>query len=351
MIYLFNLLLVPIYYLIINGTIRERGKANKRFAIVVGIHAVLFRALANPYNYVDTDLYAEAYQNLADMSWIEFLLYGKDWGVGYVFFNWILGFLNSDPQFLFATLSVISIVPVVWFYYKTSDNMLLSMIIYLTYPMMYYMGFGVVRQHAAIAFALLSLYYIDRYKISIPLALLACSFHTSAILILPFFIWRKFDVKKMGIIKYSVLIAVGLAAIAFVAPIVIGYIDSSKYDDALDAGTNRNIVPVILLGSLLCMVIWNKLKERVVKKSDLEILSFLMYGLIIAFFGMGMASLGRASLYFIYVVPVVVTWLSRSPSGMKSINRIYTFMVFVLIGILLYLGYQPKMYDYSFYWD
>lgn len=344
-------MLVPLYYLFINSIIKDKKKALKSFAILIGIHAVLFRALANPYNYVDTEGYAKAYQNLSDMSWSIFLLYGEDWGVGYVLLNLLLGYISSDPQVLFVTLSVISIVPVVWFYYKTSNNMLLSMMIFLTYPMMYYMGFGVVRQHAAIAFALLSLYYIDKYKVSIPLTLLACSFHTSAILILPFFVWRKLDIKKMGIIKYLILIVIGVLSVSIVGSLVIDYIGSSRYEDVLDEGTNSNVVPVILVGSLLVMSAMNKLRYYINDKRNLGILSFLMYGLIIAIFSMGMASLGRASLYFIYVVPVIITWLSKYHSKFKSVNTIYIFMVFVLIGIQLYLGYQPEMYDYSFYWD
>lgn len=351
MTYLFNLLLVPIYYLLIHGTIRDKQKANKYFAFIVCTHAVLFRALANPYNYSDTEFYALAYQDLADASWIEFLLYTKEWGVGYIFLNWILGHINSDPQFLFASLSVISIVPVIWFYYKTSNNLLLSMMIYLTYPMMYYMGFGVVRQHAAVAYVLLSLYYIGEYNKSIPLALLACSLHTSAILALPFFFWRKFNIKKIGIVGYSVFVIIGLFAISFIAPLVIKYFEVSRYDDALvEEGTRNNVVPVVLMGSLLVMSAINGLKKKL-EPRKFEILSFLMYGLIIAIFSMGMDQLGRATIYFFYVIPVTVTWLSKYNPKNKLINTLYIFMVFVLIGILLYRGYEPGRYDYSFYWD
>lgn len=350
MVYLINLLIIPIYYIIIHN-LECKQKAHKHFAILVCIHATLFRALANPYNYVDTVNYAAAYESLSEMSWMEYLLYGKEWGVGYVFLNFILSHICSDPQFLFVTLSAITVIPIVWFYYKTSGNILLSMLIFLTYPMLYYMGFGVVRQHAAAAFVLLSLLYMNNFKIAFPLMLIASSLHTSAVLVLPYFLWRKINVQKMSNMRYILLLVVGVLLMGVLGPIVLEFMDTGRYDDALEAGENRNIVPVLLLGSLIYISILNRVKYKISSAIEIDVLSFVMYGLVIALFSMGVSTMGRATIYFIYALPSVITWQTKLNPKNRSVNNLYIVMVFILITYLLIHGYQPGVYDYSFFWE
>ncbi len=53
MAYLYNLFLVPLYYLLIKTNSKNHICSSRLFYIVVGIHAFLFKALANPYNYVE----------------------------------------------------------------------------------------------------------------------------------------------------------------------------------------------------------------------------------------------------------------------------------------------------------
>lgn len=352
MFYLINLLLIIVYYLIIKNTNRIKPEKSKKvFAILVGCHAILFRALANPFNYVDTEGYASAYEDLAEMSWIEFLFYSKEWGVGYVFINWVLGHISSDYTLLFVFMSIISVGPVVWFYYKTSHDMLLTMLFFLMYPMMYYMGFGVIRQHVAVAFVLLALYYSHSIKISLPLVLVACSFHTSAILVLPFYIWQKVNIQNKGFAAYVFLLVGGLLVIRFTAPMILSQLSSNRYDEALAVGDNNNIVPVLYLGSMVLMFYLNGFSNKQMSIQEKNIVSFIMYGVIIALFSTGMEHLGRTTLYYMYVLPTSFTLLSKYNRNLSTINNIYVMLAFLLLIIQLYLSYSPEKYVYTFFWE
>lgn len=136
--YLFNFILVIAYYFVITHIITGKNKAKKKFVTLVCVHAVLFRALANPYNYVDTEVYAEAFYQISSWNLTDVLNplnFYAEWGQGYVILNWLLSKISAEPQFLFASLSVLSIVPVMWFYFKTSHSILFTIVIYLLYPM------------------------------------------------------------------------------------------------------------------------------------------------------------------------------------------------------------------------
>ena len=103
MTYLYNLLLIPLYYFVTYHFFPEK-LARKCFFLIVIIHAVLFRALSNPYDYVDTLGYAEAFGIISEMSFKEAVLsvnYFTGWGQGYVTLNWLIGQWTDNPIFLF----------------------------------------------------------------------------------------------------------------------------------------------------------------------------------------------------------------------------------------------------------
>lgn len=112
----FNFLAVIVYYVIIKICKKRNNK--KLFFIILSIHAILFRVLSNPYNYVDTHVYADAFESIATSSLKDTLSSTAtyiDWGIGYVLLNWIIGQFSHNPQVMFAIMAVIGILPVMFF--------------------------------------------------------------------------------------------------------------------------------------------------------------------------------------------------------------------------------------------
>lgn len=350
MAYLINLLIIPVYYIIIASAITNTEKRNKLFAIIVCVHATLFRALANPYNYVDTDLYDEGFVTISGMTFQEAILsinYYTHWGQGYLLFNWLLGRITSDSTFLFVTSSILAVLPVIWFYYKASFRLLLPTLLYLSYPMMYFMGFGVLREHLAVPFVLLALYYIDKLRISIPLAITAFFFHTSAIIFIPFFFWRKinFSSKNRGKIVIFIFI------IVLVMRLAMGYVLSfmPKYEEITQSTESQNnFIPVILFGLISLYI--SAIDFRKKGKLFGNIQSFTYYGLAVSLFSIGIPGLGRLTIYFLYVMPVAVSlYLFFCKDLVKK--------SFLLLCILLiyarqiYYFLEVKSMAYDFFWE
>jgi len=347
MFYLFNLLLIPIYYTLISG-LRKKNR-DTYFFLFLGIHVILLRALANPFNYVDTDGYAYAYSSIAEMSLAEamssqYML----WGIGYVFINWVLSRISEDPMLLFIFISIITVGGVVWFYKKTSYSPLSTALIYVLYPMLYLQSFGVIRQHLSIAIVLFALYYIDKIKVSIPLAIVAILIHTSSIVLLPFYLWKVFKLEKWNIIPLTVVLVTGFIVLRLSMEYVLSFLERYQSEGFGEEG-NNNIMPIVVLGLTTLVFLISRGKNKLLQNES-TIFSFIIYGFMISLFGLGLHGAGRLSLMFIYVIPVAVTYLKKY-SKSKAVYIMYFGAILFLIGFYIVNSYDPLKYEYVPLWE
>lgn len=350
MVYFFNFLAVIAYYVIIKICKKRNNK--KLFFIILSIHAILFRVLSNPYNYVDTLVYANAFESIATSSLKDTLSSTDtyiDWGIGYVLLNWIIGQFSHNPQVMFAIMAVIGILPVMFFYYKNSYTLLLPVVIYLMYPMFYYMGFGVIRQHISVGFILLALYYSDKIKISLIWAFLALSFHTSSLVFFPFYVWKRLNKGGRNIRTNLFLIA----SIVILVKLFLGNIMSSldRYQHYYGVkSSENNIVPVIFLGSFLLVVWYVKIHKKLNTTNDVNLYKYLLYGFALSLVGIGTYGMGRMTLCFMYALPPAITLLNKYDRK-EPLVALYKIVVLALVVYILIGTYNKHPYAYSFFWE
>lgn len=354
MVYLFNYLLIPLYFFPIFFIAKNRDKASKLFFIIVGVHVILFRALANPYVYVDTIQYEKAFTSIADMSYDEAILsvnIHSSWGQGYVALNWLISRFTNNPAYLFVVVAVLSVGGVISFYYKTSRTPLLTVMFYLLYPMMYIMGFGVLRQHLAIVFVLWAVYNMDRLRYAIPLSLIGALFHTTAIVVIPFFFLRNFSLRNFNLITFAFFSLFGFIISSFMAEYIVSFFD--RYEKVYNKiGNETNIVPVVLIGLTVLVFYLTGAIRNATDNKDIYIIKFFIYGFVIALFGMTVPSAGRLTLYFIYLIPVAFSILSKY--GIKStkfINSFYAIAVFSVSILMIYMSTRTSYQVYEFFWN
>ena len=350
MTYLLNLIIIPFYYIILSRVITNKEKRYNSFFLIFGIHAVLFRVLANPLNYVDTDGYADAFEIISEMSLSEALTSQYVlWGVGYIFVNWFISRFSSDPLILFSFISIVSVSGVIWFYKKTSHSAIATALIYVIYPMLYLMGFGVLRQHLSIVFVLLSLYYVDKIKISIPLAVIAILLHTSSLVFIPFFLWKYFKIEKRNFfIVFSIMIF-GFIFFRLSMYFLLSFFPRAQQTGFGEEG-NNNLLPIIILGTTVFLFYYSKTAIRLKEECEKNIFSFIIYGLMISLFGFGLLGAGRLSLMFIYVFPVAITYL-KTYSNNKRIYYSFFISILFLMFYIITSSYDPIDYDYITIWE
>ena len=352
MIYLINLLAIPLYYLFITIIYKTKEKRERAFFILFGLHTVLFRVLANPLNYVDTEGYAMAYERISDMSFKEAMTSQYVlWGVGYVFLNWLLTRLSSDPMVLFSFISVLSVGGVVWFYKKTSHSLFATGLFYVIYGMLYLFGFGVIRQPLAIVFALLALYYIDNFKKSFLLAVIAILLHTSCVIFLPFYLWKYFRFEKRSLLTMAIVITIGFLALRFTMNFFLTFLERAQQTGFGEEGDN-NYLPVLILGTTVLLFYLTRTNYRLKQGYEKNIFSFVIYGLMVSLFGIGLHGAGRLTLMFIYVFPVAITFV-KTYSGKKGLPIYYLYYtsLLLLLSFLFINSYDSARYDYVAIWE
>lgn len=344
MFYLFNLLLILVYFFLIHESSSNRKKNNELFFKVVCIHAVLFRALANPLNYTDIQVYCSAFENISMMTFPECLtcLY-VNWGVGYVVLNWLLSRISTDPLILFTFLSIATVGGVMLFYKKTSYAYLLTVLFYLMYPMLYYMSFGVIRQHFSVVFLLAALYNINNYKVSIPLATLGVLVHTSSLIFLPFFFWQRFKIDRKPLIF---LICAAIIIVFFRSSISAILAFPHRNEQFASEGGN-NVVPIVVLSMTAFLMYFSGASKRLQTDRERNIFSFLLFGVVMSLCVFGYYGGGRATLVFMYVVPVVLSYLKKYTKQKEVWYYLYCVALFCLIILLLRLNYNFGDYDYK----
>lgn len=357
MTYIINILFVPLYYWLF-GLLLPKRKAELLFVWTFAFHAILFRALAYPFDFVDTANYAKAYLQISSYKFFyAFFEENKytQWGQGYVALNWLLSRLSRDYMLLFFVISIVSVGCTIWFYAKTSYSILLTGMLYLLYPMLYLMGFAVLRQHLAAAVVLIALYHVRNYKVSVPLALLAPLLHASGIVMIPYFLWRMIKYKRLASIETMVIVV----AIVVVMRLCIGYLINTvglfslgRNDSFGGQSIGTNIIPVVILGIMMIMTFANGLFRKC-RGRDYEIVNFMAYGFAISLFGIGLYGAGRLTIYFLYVMPVGITLLNQYCNKFRKVNNLCIVLLFVLTVRQVYYMNTGwiKDYNYKFYWE
>lgn len=341
--------------MIISYSTSNVSRRNRLFIIIVCCHAILFRALANPFNYTDTENYSLAFSDIRDMSFEEAVFsihYATQWGHGFVILNWIIGQFTSNSLWLFVIISIISVGGIILYYARTSYSLLLTMLLYLMYPMMYYMGFGVVRQHLAIVFVMWAIYFIDNTKLSILLLLIATSFHVATAFIFIFYLWRIIYNK---IHSYSLLLVITiLGALLMRGTYGIVLAMFPKYLDAMEYhinDTSSNILPIIIFGFFFLTVIIENLRPKLNTDKDKELLSYVLFGFMISLFCYKIQTTGRLSIYFIYALPSAMTLLKKYSRTKCLYFTLYVLFVFLITIWGLCGDSYANMFNYKFLWE
>lgn len=353
MTYLLNFLLVPLYYLALR-LMTTRREADRLFMWIVAIHAILFRALANPYNYIDTGNYARAFKIIGGWTLTHTIIDSNiftKWGRGYLLFNWMVSRLTDDLIVLYAIASIIAVGMVMAYYKKTLYTVLAPTLFYLSYHMMYLHGFSAIRQHLAIPFLLFALYYIEKPKVSLCFAITATLLHTSCVVFFPFYLVHWLS-KKMSYGEVAILsILIFMAGRFFITAILSFF---PRYESYFGATPKNNIVPVLLIAFMILLLYEANLFSQSIKRTDRNLLLFLLYGFGLSLFCVKMPGAGRLSLPVVYVVPVAMSLLYQYGGRKRDEYNLCVAGLAMLAAIGLYLlvdDGHSMLLRYVFFWE
>ena len=164
---------------------------------VVFVHLFVVHALIDPYNFLDTPFYADAYNV---MCYYGMEGYGRyaflKSEIGYVYLMWVASWISSNTQFIFVVTSLIILGGYFFAIKRYSSIIWLSVFILLITN--YNQSLFVIRQYVAIGILMYSLPYVvrrDKWRFFL-LVVLAASIHYTAIIFSLLYVVYGLDVWK-----------------------------------------------------------------------------------------------------------------------------------------------------------
>lgn len=374
---------IPLYGFLTHANRNNFRK--KQFVFVVFGIMTLISALRASTIGIDLDLhYAKNYELISSVNWNDIPIFAtlKQYELGYCYFTKLLTYISTDVQFYIIFTSVVIYGVHGYFFYKKSEDVILSSSLFMFFCL-FYMYMNIVRQ--AIAVSILIMAYlifseskkkVHNYVVFVLLVILASGFHSSAILCLVYLLFDKLKFTKIHMllgIVVTALIYVGYSSVyKFVLSILGGNDKYSSYLDSEEYGVGymnlQSIYYVIItLGAFLLgyyILVWkDKTSHKLFAKQEYKVKSnesFMLYMSFIAFacrlLIFKMSIITRFTFYFIPFVlilyPYAISKFKRRSN--RIILNLTVYGVCLIYFVWVTLSNADTLYGvvpYEFFWQ
>ena len=334
---------------------------------------------------IDLDLhYAKNYELISSVNWSDIPIFAvsKQYEVGYCYFTKLLTYISTDVQFYIIFTSVVIYGVHGYFFYKKSEDVILSSSLFMFFCL-FYMYMNIVRQAIAVSILLMAYLIfseskkkIHNYVVFVLLVMLASALHSSAILCLIYLLFDKLKFTKIHMllgIVVTALIYVGYSSVyKFVLSILGGNDKYSSYLDSEEYGVGymnlQSIYYVIItLGAFLLgyyILVWkDKTSHKLFAKQEYKVKSnesFMLYMSFIAFacrlLIFKMSIITRFTFYFIPFVlilyPYAISKFKRRSN--RIILNLTVYGVCLIYFVWVTLSNADTLYGvvpYEFFWQ
>lgn len=339
LIYLYNLLSMPIYALVLK---------KKIFVSLAALQMFLILALRADDLGVDLTVYSGAYNFISNLNFFDLLErvrffqtailpYPYDMESGWVVFNWLIAQTGLGFQAVIVCCAIINSISVGMFIYKYSRIPWLSFFIFFSLGSFTYM-FGILRQCLALSILLMGYTYAGdgKWKKVIFSILFAFSIHRTAFIAAPILILFKYP--KFNKNKYIASLAMTVPFLFFssyfyqyIVWYVMGFFNKIYIGRGFEWNNSIGLLIIIMVFLLLVTNFKNKY-------SNIEVVTFWAFSLsvYIKIIGMYNAALSRSSDYYMMFLCLLIP-LALSDYPKKDVRYFFAFLIgCMLFGFYIY---------------
>lgn len=305
----------------------------KIYLAFIGIVLVVFAGFRGDFT-SDYRNYEYLFNFYNQFNFNQLLNYQFGQEFGYVFLNWLLGRFTDNVVWLMIITSIV----IVNLYFreikKTSDNVWLSVLLFVTIGQ-YYISFNLTRQIVAVAilFSGSSFLYDKKTLKYCSVVLLATLFHRTSLIMIPFYFVLnfKFNYKKLF------LILCGLLFVSNYIDTILGFLQQYFYSHYLDSSygmTGFSYKNVVLPLAILVFVINSKHIKKIKNNNKINVwYNATVFYAFFSFLGLNIQMLERLSHYFApYVLLIIPAVINEQKN--KDIRITYIFMI--IVGSIMY---------------
>jgi len=325
------------------------NKSNKKtYIIISGFLIFLFLALRSRFiGSTDTAHYYDAMKSaIQSKSWEDF--YNPDlYETGFQAFVYLLSRIFRDPQWIIVISTAIYVGAVCFFIYKNSDDVVMSLVMYVALDLMTFQMQG-MRQAIAMSLCLLAYECAKNKKLMlfIILCALATTMHSTAIV---FFIVYPIIKFKFSYFNIAIFAVVSLLVLILSEEIVaIGNLlfDKNYHSVVETGGYVATIIYVLILG--LFMFFGKNLKNdnKIVGLFYITFVGFICF--LLRYTGVRIAE--RISYYFIFgQLALLPKALNIFTGRERTVVKVITYIL--MIGLFAYRLADSVIIPYEFFWN
>lgn len=336
--------------------VRPRNSKNNTtkniYLVFVGLVLIIISGFRGDFSsdYVGYEEIFKFHNQFSDFRLL--LKYKYNVEIGYILVNWLIGRFTDNTIWIFLMSSIIILSLHLKEIKKNSSNICLSVLLFATIGA-YYTSFNIMRQILAVSIIFSGSSYLYEKKIwnYIAVVLLASLFHSTALLMIPFYFILnfKFNYKNLAILLITlILISSNIHVILeFAQKYFYSHYKVSSYGMS-GYGYKNIILPLGILFFIISEYSKNGDKEN--KRLNVWFNATIFY-VFFSFLGLNIQMLERFSYYFSpYILLIIPKMVSNERN--KHLRTMYYFVI-VLVAILYNLftlsgsGYNP----YYFIWN
>lgn len=343
--------IMPLLFSFFFPKVNDNPKRKRKYLILCGIVLVLFMGLrskfvgsedcVNYYNMMNRAIVRE--------TWAEF--YNPD-GVetGFQLFIFTISRLFNNAQMVFVVSAIIITASVFYTIYKNSENVVLSVVMFITLGIMQFQMQG-MRQAVAMAVCMVAFEFVKKKKI-IPFILLvvfAMQFHRTAIVFIIIYFVALMPYKWWSML----LLAIGSGVVfAYTESLMIFANDlfESDYAQTIDSGGFvATAIYVLIIGFAMVFnqrALHNKVERTASTVMFLTIIGFASY--VMRYFGAGISE--RISFYFMFgQIILLPNTIKHIPAEYRKITNMAVYLL--CIALFIYRLRGSDFIPYEFFWN
>lgn len=344
---LLDLININYFLVLFSGFLFKKNKIlNDLLLYVIEIQTILLLGLRGKTVGVDTHTYIEYFQAIRMGSNLTYLEVGNR-----LILKIITGFCES-PTAMFIVYAIISVTPVFWVIRKESQNVHLSVVIYIG-MMYYYFSFNAMRQGAAMSIALVAVHYLQcgKDKQFLIFTILSASLHKSALIILAFWLVKKLKIRVNKNWAILIIALSGIGVLAGPEIISVGLLLMKSYAGYLDssfAGAGNLFHPILFMMIFLFLLL---IKSEMSDANRLY-LTMLGVGAVLYFISVRIQIVNRLTYYFTTPLIILLPNITKSlqPDNRK-VSKVISYLGISLYQLLLIMRGAQGIVPYRFFWQ
>ena len=300
----------------------------------------------------DTERYKQVFYIIRHQNWFQALFLGER-EIGYSLLNKLIALFTDESQILIAITSMLSVLPMLYFYRREAEQPLLTMVLFMTVApfTMYFSG---IRQAVAMGF-LVPAWYLAKNKKPIKfvlLSLLAMQFHQSAFIMLA--IYPLYHAK---ITPRWLLVVVPLMAMVYLFnDTIFNFLSIYLWDD-YGVAESTGSTTILLLLVMFAAYSFLMVDETKMDKDLFALRNMLLFSVVLQCFAPVHTLAMRMNYYYLVFVPLLIPKIANRSKRQLKIIATYAVIVMTVFFMFYYLIKAHigsdilRLYPYIPFWN